>query len=167
MSAPAYFQSAPEAQCRHLGHLGPRRRRRESRVSSRAGTSEAAPRLRRNGDRSSDRDRHVLHDVLLDRRDGSCDAAHRRRYSFSRAALDRGWIHHRAGRVDRVRDDNAVVVYFSAYYATARSTRSFGFQLPSPVLWIILYAIFVVVNWAAPLSDSASRSSSRSSRWLS
>jgi len=70
-------------------------------------------------------------------------------YSFARAALGPwgGFITGLAESIEYVMT-TAVVVYFSALYANSALDAFFHFQLPSPVLWIILYAIFVVVNWA-------------------
>src|SRR3954466_2899084 len=70
-------------------------------------------------------------------------------YSFARAALGPwgGFITGLAESIEYVMT-TAVVVYFSALYANSALDAFFHFQLPSPVLWIVLYAIFVVVNWA-------------------
>ena len=70
-------------------------------------------------------------------------------YSFARAAMGPwgGFITGLAESIEYV-ITTAVVVYFSAGYANAALDAFFGFQIPSFVMWIILYAIFVVVNWA-------------------
>jgi ethanolamine permease len=68
-------------------------------------------------------------------------------YSFARAALGPwgGFITGLAESIEYV-VTTAVVVYFAADYANAALDAFFGFQLPAWIMWIILYAIFLVVN---------------------
>ncbi|MCU1422959.1 MAG: amino acid transporter permease [Microbacteriaceae bacterium] len=70
-------------------------------------------------------------------------------YSFARAAMGPwgGFVTGLAESIEYV-VTTAVVVYFSALYANSALHSFFGFEVPSWVMWIILYAIFVVVNWA-------------------
>lgn len=71
-------------------------------------------------------------------------------YSFARAAMGPwgGFITGLAESVEYV-ITTAVVVYFSAIYVNvALDAFAPGFQIPSWILWLVLYAIFVVVNWA-------------------
>ncbi len=68
-------------------------------------------------------------------------------YSFARAAMGPwgGFVTGLAETIEYV-VTTAVVVYFAADYANGALDAFFGFQLPSWVMWIILYAIFLVVN---------------------
>jgi ethanolamine permease len=68
-------------------------------------------------------------------------------YSFARAALGPwgGFVTGLAESIEYVAT-TAVVVYFAAQYANGALLAFFDFQLPPFVMWVILYAIFVVVN---------------------
>jgi ethanolamine permease len=68
-------------------------------------------------------------------------------YSFARAALGQwgGFITGLAESIEYV-VTTAVVVYFAAQYANGALDAFFGFQLPPFVMWVILYAVFVIVN---------------------
>jgi ethanolamine permease len=68
-------------------------------------------------------------------------------YSFARAALGPwgGFVTGLAESIEYVAT-TAVVVYFAAQYANGALLAFFSFQLPPFVMWVILYAIFVVVN---------------------
>jgi ethanolamine permease len=68
-------------------------------------------------------------------------------YSFARAAMGPwgGFVTGLAETIEYV-VTTAVVVYFAADYANGALDAFFGFQIPSWVMWIILYAIFLVVN---------------------
>jgi ethanolamine permease len=68
-------------------------------------------------------------------------------YSFARAAMGPwgGFITGLAESIEYV-VTTAVVVYFAAQYANGALDAFFGFQLPPWVMWLILYAIFLVVN---------------------
>ena len=72
-------------------------------------------------------------------------------YSFARAALGPwgGFITGLAESIEYV-VTTAVVVYFSAIYANIALDAFFGFQhrRVTGCTWIVLYAIFVLVNWA-------------------
>jgi ethanolamine permease len=69
-------------------------------------------------------------------------------YSFARAALGPwgGFVTGLAESIEYV-VTTAVVVYFSADYANGALDAFFGIQIPAPILWAVLYALFVVVNW--------------------
>src|SRR6195952_1587760 len=68
-------------------------------------------------------------------------------YSFARAAMGPwgGFVTGLAESIEYV-VTTAVVVYFAAEYANGALDAFFGFQLPPFVMWIILYALFVLVN---------------------
>ena len=68
-------------------------------------------------------------------------------YSFARAAMGPwgGFITGLAESIEYV-VTTAVVVYFAAQYANGALDAFFGFQTPPWVMWVILYAIFLVVN---------------------
>ncbi len=68
-------------------------------------------------------------------------------YSFARAAMGPwgGFVTGLAETIEYV-VTTAVVVYFAADYANGALDAFFGFQIPSWIMWIILYAIFLVVN---------------------
>ena len=68
-------------------------------------------------------------------------------YSFARAALGPwgGFITGLAETIEYV-VTTAVVVYFSAQYANGALLAFFNFSLPPWLMWVILYAIFIVVN---------------------
>jgi len=69
-------------------------------------------------------------------------------YSFARAAMGPwgGFITGLAESIEYV-VTTAVVVFFSASYLNFALDAFFGFQLPGWVAYLILYAVFVVVNW--------------------
>ena len=69
-------------------------------------------------------------------------------YSFARAALGPwgGFITGLAETIEYV-ITTAVVVYFSAQYLNGALDAFFGHVVPSWILWLVLYAVFVVVNW--------------------
>jgi ethanolamine permease len=68
-------------------------------------------------------------------------------YSFARAAMGPwgGFVTGLAESIEYV-VTTAVVVYFAAQYANGALDAFFGFQTPPWVMWVILYAIFLVVN---------------------
>ena len=70
-------------------------------------------------------------------------------YSFARSAMGPwgGFITGLAETIEYVAT-TAVVVYFSAAYADGVTAALFGLSLPGWVWWIILYAIFIVLNSA-------------------
>lgn len=69
-------------------------------------------------------------------------------YSFARAALGPwgGYITGLAESIEYV-VTTAVVVFFSASYLNFALTAFFGFALPGWLAYLILYIVFVVVNW--------------------
>ncbi|MDP9028429.1 MAG: amino acid permease [Actinomycetota bacterium] len=69
-------------------------------------------------------------------------------YSFARAALGPwgGFITGLAESIEYV-VTTAVVVFFSASYLNFALNAFFGFQLPGWLAYLILYAVFVLVNW--------------------
>lgn len=70
-------------------------------------------------------------------------------YSFARSAMGPwgGFVTGLAETIEYVAT-TAVVVYFSAAYADAVTTGLLNFSMPSWVWWIILYAIFILLNTA-------------------
>jgi ethanolamine permease len=70
-------------------------------------------------------------------------------YSFARSAMGPwgGFITGLAETIEYVAT-TAVVVYFSAAYADGVTSALFGLSLPGWVWWIILYAVFIVLNSA-------------------
>jgi ethanolamine permease len=68
-------------------------------------------------------------------------------YSFARAAMGPwgGFITGLAESIEYV-VTTAVVVYFSAQYANGALHAFFGFTISPWIMWLILYAVFVVVN---------------------
>ncbi len=70
-------------------------------------------------------------------------------YSFSRAAMGPwgGFVNGLAESIEYVAT-TAVVVYFSASYADNITSDLLGWHLPGWVWWIILYAIFILLNSA-------------------
>jgi ethanolamine permease len=68
-------------------------------------------------------------------------------YSFARAAMGPwgGFITGLAESIEYV-VTTAVVVYFAADYADGALNAFTGANLPMPVWWLILYAVFIVVN---------------------
>src|SRR6195952_3247416 len=68
-------------------------------------------------------------------------------YSFARAALGPwgGFITGLAETIEYV-VTTAVVVYFAAEYADGALNAFTGATLPMPVWWLVLYAVFIVVN---------------------
>jgi ethanolamine permease len=68
-------------------------------------------------------------------------------YSFARAAMGPwgGFVTGLAESIEYV-VTTAVVVYFAAQYANGALDAFFGFQTPPWVMWVILYAAFLVVN---------------------
>jgi ethanolamine permease len=70
-------------------------------------------------------------------------------YSFARAALGPwgGFITGLAESIEYV-ITTAVVVYFSATYLNSALDAFFHFTVPTWVLWLVLYAVFVVINWS-------------------
>lgn len=69
-------------------------------------------------------------------------------YSFARAALGPwgGFITGLAESIEYV-VTTAVVVFFSASYLNFALNAFFGFQLPGWLAYLILYVVFVLVNW--------------------
>ena len=70
-------------------------------------------------------------------------------YSFARSAMGPwgGFITGLAETIEYVAT-TAVVVYFSAAYADGVTSALFGLSLPGWVWWVILYAIFILLNSA-------------------
>jgi ethanolamine permease len=70
-------------------------------------------------------------------------------YSFARSAMGPwgGFITGLAETIEYVAT-TAVVVYFSAAYADGVTSALFGLTLPGWVWWVILYAIFILLNSA-------------------
>ncbi len=70
-------------------------------------------------------------------------------YSFARAAMGPwgGFVTGLAETIEYVAT-TGVVVYFSAAYADGVTSALFGFSMPGWVWWIILYAIFIILNSA-------------------
>lgn len=70
-------------------------------------------------------------------------------YSFARAAMGPwgGFVTGLAETIEYVAT-TAVVVYFSAAYADGVTAALFGFSMPGWVWWVILYAIFILLNSA-------------------
>lgn len=70
-------------------------------------------------------------------------------YSFARAAMGPwgGFVTGLAETVEYVAT-TAVIVYFSAGYANGVVSGLLGFELPTWVWWLILYAVFVGLNTA-------------------
>lgn len=70
-------------------------------------------------------------------------------YSFARSAMGPwgGFVTGLAETIEYVAT-TAVVVYFSAAYADAVTTGLLNFSMPSWVWWIILYAVFILLNAA-------------------
>jgi ethanolamine permease len=68
-------------------------------------------------------------------------------YSFARAAMGPwgGFITGLAESIEYV-VTTAVVVYFAAEYANGALDAFFNFQIPAWIMWIILYALFLLVN---------------------
>jgi ethanolamine permease len=69
-------------------------------------------------------------------------------YSFARAAMGPwgGFITGLAESIEYV-VTTAVVVFFSASYLNFALNAFFGFQLPGWLAYLILYLVFVLVNW--------------------
>ncbi|MFC5503318.1 amino acid permease [Lysinimonas soli] len=69
-------------------------------------------------------------------------------YSFARAAMGPwgGFITGLAESIEYV-VTTAVVVFFSASYLNFALNAFFGWQLPGWLVYALLYAVFVVVNW--------------------
>jgi len=69
-------------------------------------------------------------------------------YSFARAAMGPwgGFITGLAETIEYV-ITTAVIVFFSAGYLNFALNSFFGFQLPGWVAYLLLYAVFVVINW--------------------
>ncbi len=69
-------------------------------------------------------------------------------YSFARAAMGPwgGYITGLAESIEYV-ITTAVVVFFSAGYLNFALNSFFGFQLPGWLAYLLLYAVFVLVNW--------------------
>ncbi len=69
-------------------------------------------------------------------------------YSFARAAMGPwgGFITGLAESIEYV-ITTAVVVFFSASYLNFALNAFFGFQLPGWLAYLILYVVFVLVNW--------------------
>ncbi|MES1169551.1 MAG: amino acid permease, partial [Leifsonia sp.] len=69
-------------------------------------------------------------------------------YSFARAAMGPwgGFITGLAETIEYV-ITTAVVVFFSAGYLNFALDAFFGFQLPGWLAYLLLYAVFVLVNW--------------------
>jgi len=70
-------------------------------------------------------------------------------YSFARAAMGPwgGFITGLAETIEYVAT-TAVIVYFSAAYANGITSVLFGFELPGWLWWVILYAVFILLNMA-------------------
>ena len=70
-------------------------------------------------------------------------------YSFSRGAMGPwgGFVNGLAESIEYVAT-TAVVVYFSASYADGVTGDLLGFHLPGWVWWIVLYAVFILLNTA-------------------
>src|SRR5215204_5831196 len=70
-------------------------------------------------------------------------------YSFSRAAMGPwgGFITGLAETIEYVAT-TAVIVYFSAAYADSITHELFGLSMPGWVWWVILYAVFLLLNIA-------------------
>ncbi|MDQ1130714.1 amino acid permease [Microbacterium sp. SORGH_AS_0888] len=70
-------------------------------------------------------------------------------YSFARSALG-PWGGLATGLAETIEyvATTAVVVYFSAQYASSAVTDLFGLTLPPFVWWLILYAVFIALNAA-------------------
>jgi len=70
-------------------------------------------------------------------------------YSFARSAMGPwgGFVTGLAETIEYVAT-TAVIVYFSASYLDSITGALFGFNLPGWVWWVILYAIFIVLNSA-------------------
>lgn len=70
-------------------------------------------------------------------------------YSFARSAMGPwgGFVTGLAETIEYVAT-TAVVVYFSAAYADGVTSALFNFSMPGWVWWIILYAIFILLNSA-------------------
>ncbi|MDH6236538.1 amino acid permease [Cryobacterium sp. CG_9.6] len=70
-------------------------------------------------------------------------------YSFARAAMGPwgGFVTGLAEAIEYVAT-TAVIVYFSASYASSIATELLGFTLPAWVWWVILYAVFIGLNSA-------------------
>src|SRR3954469_23419294 len=69
-------------------------------------------------------------------------------YSFARAAMGPwgGYITGLAESIEYV-VTTAVVVFFSAGYLNFALHAFFGFELPGWLAYLLLYAVFVLVNW--------------------
>ncbi|MBX3098968.1 MAG: amino acid permease [Salinibacterium sp.] len=70
-------------------------------------------------------------------------------YSFARAAMGPwgGFVTGLAETIEYVAT-TGVIVYFSASYADGVTSALFGFSMPGWIWWIILYAIFILLNSA-------------------
>ncbi len=70
-------------------------------------------------------------------------------YSFARSAMGPwgGLVTGAAETIEYVAT-TAVIVYFSASYADAITTELLNFSMPAWVWWVILYAVFIVLNAA-------------------
>jgi ethanolamine permease len=70
-------------------------------------------------------------------------------YSFARAAMGPwgGFVTGLAETIEYVAT-TAVVVYFSASYADSITDDLFGLSMPGWVWWVVLYAVFLLVNVA-------------------
>ncbi len=70
-------------------------------------------------------------------------------YSFARSAMGPwgGFVTGLAETIEYVAT-TAVVVYFSAAYADGVTSSLFGFSMPGWVWWVILYAVFILLNSA-------------------
>ncbi|MBI5161662.1 MAG: amino acid permease [Micrococcales bacterium] len=69
-------------------------------------------------------------------------------YSFARAAMGPwgGFITGLAESIEYV-VTTAVVVFFSAGYLNGALDAFFGIQVPAWILYLVLYAAFIVINW--------------------
>src|SRR3712207_8940008 len=70
-------------------------------------------------------------------------------YSFARSAMGPwgGFVTGLAETIEYVAT-TAVIVYFSASYADGITDELFGLSMPAWVWWVILYAIFLLLNIA-------------------
>jgi len=70
-------------------------------------------------------------------------------YSFARAAMGPwgGFVTGLAETIEYVAT-TAVIVFFSASYANGITSVLFGFELPGWLWWIVLYAVFILLNTA-------------------
>ena len=70
-------------------------------------------------------------------------------YSFARSAMGPwgGFVTGLAETIEYVAT-TAVIVYFSAAYADSITDELFGLSMPSWIWWVILYAIFLLLNIA-------------------